>query len=72
MPRLRSSEQISYICESVKSVVKKLVETSVENGMDKKAEWTTLANFLYFSVPSTPFLARNTNMTQLNASTPSY
>lgn len=37
------AKQISYIRESVKSVVEKLVETSVENGLDKKAEWTTLA-----------------------------
>ena len=34
------AKQISYICESVKAVVEKLVETSVENGLDKKAEWT--------------------------------
>ena len=37
------AKQISYIRESVKSVVEKLVETSVENGLDKKVEWTTLA-----------------------------
>lgn len=37
------AKQISYIRESVKSVVEKLVETSVENGLDKKGEWTTLA-----------------------------
>ena len=35
------AKQISYIRESVKSVVEKLVETSVENALDKKAEWTT-------------------------------
>ena len=34
-------KQISYIRESVKSVVEKFVETSIENGLDKKAEWTT-------------------------------
>lgn len=36
-------KQVSYIRESVKSVVEKFVETSIENGLDKKAEWTTLA-----------------------------
>ena len=34
------AKQISYIRESVKAVIGKLVETSVENGLDKKAEWT--------------------------------
>ena len=37
------AKQISYICESVESVVEKFVETSIENGLDKKAEWTTQA-----------------------------
>lgn len=35
-----SAKQISYIRESVKAVVGRLVETSIENGLDKKAEWT--------------------------------
>ena len=34
------AKQISYICETVKAVVEKLVETSVMNALDKKAEWT--------------------------------
>lgn len=34
------AKQISYIRESVKAVVEKLVETSVTNAFDKKAEWT--------------------------------
>jgi len=35
-----SAKQISYIRESVKAVVEKLMETSVMNALDKKAEWT--------------------------------
>ena len=35
------AKQVSYICESVKAIVGKLVETSVDNALDKKAEWTT-------------------------------
>lgn len=35
-----SAKQISYMHESVKTVVESLVETSVTNGFDKKAEWT--------------------------------
>lgn len=38
------AKQISYIRDSVKSVVDKLVATSVENALDKKAEWTTRVN----------------------------
>ncbi|MBQ9177954.1 MAG: hypothetical protein IJ140_03045, partial [Prevotella sp.] len=34
------AKQISYIRESVKAVVEKLLETSVTNALDKKAEWT--------------------------------
>lgn len=34
------AKQISYIRESVKEVVEKLVETSVTNALDKKEEWT--------------------------------
>ena len=34
------AKQISYIRESAKAVVEKLVETSVSNALDKKAEWT--------------------------------
>lgn len=34
------AKQISYIRESAKAVVEKLVETSVTNALDKKAEWT--------------------------------
>ena len=34
------TKQISYIRESVKAVVVKLMETSVTNALDKKAEWT--------------------------------
>ena len=34
------AKQISYIRESVKAVVVKLMETSVTNALDKKAEWT--------------------------------
>ena len=37
------AKQISYIRESVKAIVEKLVETSVDNALDKKAEWTTQA-----------------------------
>ena len=33
------AKQISYIRESVKAVVEKLMETSVTNAFDKKAEW---------------------------------
>lgn len=35
------AKQVSYIRESVKAVVDRLVETSVENALDKKEEWTT-------------------------------
>ncbi len=34
------AKQISYIRESTKAVVEKLVETSVTNALDKKAEWS--------------------------------
>ena len=34
------AKQISYIRESVKAIVVKLMETSVTNALDKKAEWT--------------------------------
>lgn len=34
------AKQVSYIRESVKAVVEKLVETSVTNALEKKAEWT--------------------------------
>lgn len=34
------AKQISYIRESVKAVVEKLLDTSVTNALDKKAEWT--------------------------------
>ena len=34
------AKQISYIRENAKAVVEKLVETSVSNALDKKAEWT--------------------------------
>ena len=34
------TKQISYIRESAKAVAEKLVETSVTNALDKKAEWT--------------------------------
>ena len=37
------AKQVSYIRESVKAIVKKLMETSVDNALDKKAEWTTQA-----------------------------
>lgn len=37
------AKQVSYICESVKAIVEKLMETSVDNALDKKAEWTTQA-----------------------------
>ena len=37
------AKQVSYIRESVKAIVEKLVETSVDNTLDKKAEWTTQA-----------------------------
>lgn len=35
-------KQISYMRESIKAVVDKLVETSIAKGFDKKAEWTKL------------------------------
>ncbi len=34
------AKQISYIRESAKTVIEKLMETSVTNALDKKAEWT--------------------------------
>ena len=34
------AKQISYIRESVKAIAEKLMETSVTNALDKKAEWT--------------------------------
>ena len=34
------AKQVSYIRESVKAIVEKLMETSVDNALDKKAEWT--------------------------------
>ena len=34
------AKQISYIRESVKAIVVKLMETSVTNALDKKVEWT--------------------------------
>ena len=34
------AKQISYIRESVKALVEKLLETSITNAFDKKAEWT--------------------------------
>ena len=34
------AKQISYIRESVKAIVEKLMETSATNAIDKKAEWT--------------------------------
>ena len=37
------AKQVSYIRESVKAIVEKLMETSVDNALDKKAEWTTQA-----------------------------
>lgn len=37
------AKQVSYIRESVKAIVEKLVETSIDNALDKKAEWTTQA-----------------------------
>lgn len=37
------AKHVSYIRESVKTVVEKFVETSVENALDKKSEWTTQA-----------------------------
>ena len=37
------AKQVSYIRESVKAIIEKLVETSVDNALDKKAEWTTQA-----------------------------
>ena len=33
-------KQISYIRESIKAIVEKLMEISVTNALDKKAEWT--------------------------------
>lgn len=38
-----SEKQLSIMRESVKNIVEKTVQTSVENGLDKKAEWTKLA-----------------------------
>lgn len=38
-----SEKQLSIMRESVKNIVEKAVQTSVENGLDKKAEWTKLA-----------------------------
>lgn len=38
-----SEKQLSIMRESVKNIVEKTVQTSVENGFDKKAEWTKLA-----------------------------
>lgn len=35
------AKQVSYIRESVKAIVEKLVETSIDNALDKKTEWTT-------------------------------
>lgn len=35
------AKQVSYIRESVKAIVVKLVETSVDKALDKKAEWAT-------------------------------
>ena len=35
------AKQVSFIRESAKTIVEKLVETSVENALDKKAEWAT-------------------------------
>lgn len=37
------AKQVSYIRESVKAIVEKLMETSVDNALDKKAEWPTQA-----------------------------
>lgn len=37
------AKQVSYIRESVKAIVEKLMETSVDNALDKKAEWTMQA-----------------------------
>lgn len=37
------AKQVSYIRESVKAIIEKLVETSVDNALDKKAEWITQA-----------------------------
>ena len=37
------AKQVSYIRESVKAIVEKLMETSLDNALDKKAEWTTQA-----------------------------
>lgn len=37
------AKQVSFIRESAKTIVEKFVETSVENALDKKAEWTTQA-----------------------------
>lgn len=34
------AKQISYIRDNVKAIVEKLMETSVTNALDKKAEWT--------------------------------
>ena len=34
------AKQISYIRESIKAIVEKLMEISVTNALDKKAEWT--------------------------------
>lgn len=38
-----SEKQLSIMREGVKNIVEKTVQTSVENGLDKKAEWTKLA-----------------------------
>ena len=38
-----SEKQLSIMRESVKNIVEKTVQTSVENGLDKKVEWTKLA-----------------------------
>lgn len=38
-----SEKQLSIMRESVKNIVEKTLQTSVENGLDKKAEWTKLA-----------------------------
>ena len=40
------AKQVSYIRESVKAIVEKLMETSVDNALDKKAEWTTKEKYI--------------------------
>lgn len=35
-----NDKQLSIVCESVKTIIVNLVETSVTQGLDKKAEWT--------------------------------